>query len=108
MNKRLSSERDTLFNLLHKFQFRNTKSYKIVAKSAKILTRMPKPDNDNVQADDEIIQSQATFQYTHLIVHRKSGRKFRPIRQGKVSTVHLDWLFNVLTNCQITEPFDTP
>lgn len=34
------------------------KVLKLPTKRAKVLSRLPKPDNDNVQADDEIIQSQ--------------------------------------------------
>jgi len=61
---------------------------------AKILKRRPRPDDDAIQADREIIQSQADFQYTHLIVYHK--KISNPIKRGKVCTVHVDWLLRTL------------
>merc|ERR1712235_101741 len=52
---------------------------------AKILKRRPRPDDGAIQADREIIQSQADFQYTHLIVYHK--KISNPIKRGKVCTV---------------------
>jgi len=66
---------------------------------AKILKRRPRPDDDAIQADREIIQSQADFQYTHLIVYHK--KISNPVKRGKVCTVHVNWLLRTLLYAKI-------
>ena len=68
---------------------------------AKMLKRQPKPDADAVQADLEIIQSQASFQYTHLIVAQALTKN--STRRGKVATVTVKWLLDTLLRHEIND-----
>jgi hypothetical protein len=62
---------------------------------ARIVAREPKPDNDAVQSDAEVIQSKPDFQYTYMILHH-SDKPTKMVKQGKVGTAPVDWLLDSL------------